>query len=231
MNKYHSVCCVLLFALCAPFAAHADPADLVRAQCGSCHSLEKPDYASLGVAERGKRKAPPLYYAGNKFQAQWLEAWLQKPQRIRPAGVVPEAHVRTTEEGDVIDPASLEDHPALSAADAASVTQYLMTLRPFDELINAQSYEPGEISLRMGQMNFGKFKGCNGCHRDAPTEGGVSGPELYTAWQRLQPGFMASFIANPVAWDPHTIMPRAGLNDAEVAKLINYFKALSEAQP
>lgn len=231
MNKSHSVYCALLFALCAPFAAHADPVDIVRTQCASCHSLDKPDYAVLGVAERGERKAPPLYYAGNKFQPQWLEAWLQNPQRIRPAGVVPQEHVRTSPDGDTIDPATLDEHPTLGAADAAGVAQFLMTLRPFDALIEAQTYRAGEISLRMGQMNFGKFKGCNGCHRDAPTEGGVSGPELYTAWQRLQPAFMASFIADPVAWDPHTIMPRAGLNETEVGKLVNYFKALRQTQP
>jgi cytochrome c2 len=125
----------------------------------------------------------------------------------------------------------LTEHPALSATDAKGVTQFLMTLRPFDERIAAQTYQPGEIALRMGQMNFGKFKGCNGCHRDAPAEGGVSGPELYSAWNRLQPAFMTSFIADPLAWDPYTIMPRSGINESEVHKLVNYLKALQETQP
>lgn len=231
MNKVHSICCALLFALCAPLAAHADAADMVRKQCAGCHSIERPDYAAVGIMERGARKAPPLHYAGNKFRAEWLEAWLQKPERIRPAGVVPAAHVKPSADGDVIDPASFTEHPVLGADDAKSVTQFLMTLRPFDERIAAQTYQPGAIALRMGQMNFGKFKGCNGCHRDTPADGGVSGPELYTAWKRLQPAFMASLIADPLAWDPHTIMPSAGLNDNEVHKLVNYLKALQEQQP
>jgi cytochrome c1 len=83
----------------------------------------------------------------------------------------------------------------------------------------------------MGQMNFSKFKGCDACHRDAPDRGGLSGPELFTAWNRLQPAFIAAFIANPTAWDPHALMPNAHIKDTEVAKLANYLKALQEEQP
>lgn len=231
MSELRSVYGALLLVLCAPLAAHADAAATVREQCASCHAIDKPDYAALGFAERGERKGPPLYYAGNKFNAEWLEAWLQKPVRIRPAGVVPSAHVRATPEGDVVDPSTLSEHPALSAGDAAAVTQWLMQLRPFDERIAAQNYEPGQIAMRMGQMNFSKFKGCDACHRDSPERGGESGPELHTAWNRLQPAFIASYIADPLFWDPHTMMPRSGLVDAEVNKLADYLKALQETQP
>lgn len=231
MNELRSACCVLLIVLCAPFAAHADTATTVRDQCASCHAIDKPDYAALGFAERGERKAPPLYYAGNKFQLEWLQAWLQKPVAIRPAGVVPAAHVRATPQGDVVDSTTLSEHAVLSAETAVTVAQWLMQLRPFDERLAAQSYQPGEVALRMGQMNFSKFKGCDACHRDSPQRGGESGPELHTAWERLQPAFLASYIADPVFWDPHTMMPRVGLNDVEVHKLADYLKALREAQP
>ena len=80
----------------------------------------------------------------------------------------------------------------------------------------------------MGQMNFGKFKGCDACHQDAPGEGGLSGPELYTAWQRLQPAFIASYMGNPVAWDPHTLMPKGDLNAASVKKIADYLKVIGE---
>ena len=63
-----------------------------------------------------------------------------------------------------------------------------------------------------------------------PDFGGVSGPELYTAWDRLKPAFVASYIADPVAWDPHTLMPGGDLNDAAVAKLANYLKAIVEEE-
>jgi len=212
------------------FSAQADPAALVQQKCAACHALTPPDYATKGVAERAQRKAPPLHYAGNKFRKEWLAAWLQKPTRIRPAGVFPAAHVQSTPKGDAVDTGALPAHPALPAAEAEAAAAYLMTLKPFEKLIQAEKYEPKGIALRLGQMNFGKFKGCDGCHRDSPDRGGVSGPELHTAWQRLQPAFISAYIANPAAWDPHSMMPGADLNADAVHKLADYLKAIGEKQ-
>lgn len=213
-----------------PLAAAADTAADVQQQCGGCHALQH-DYAAQPVAERAARKAPPLDYAGNKFRRSWLVAWLQKPVRIRPAGVFPPAHVKRVPDGDRIDPATLLEHPAVGPAQAEAIADYLMGLKPFESLIQAERYQPGSIAERMGRMNFGKFKGCDGCHQDAPGSGGVSGPELYTAWKRLQPAFVSSYIANPVAWDPHAMMPRGDANADAVHKLANYLKVIGEKQP
>lgn len=212
-----------LLAAGIPLAASADGASDAQAQCASCHALTH-DYSTAPVTERAERKAPPLDYAGNKFQREWLVGWLQKPVRLRPAGVFPPQHVKVGPDGDTVDAASLIEHPALPAAQAESIADYLMTLKPFDELIKAETYQPGTIAKRMGQMNFGKFKGCDACHQDAPANGGLSGPELYTAWQRLQPAFIASYTSNPVAWDTHTLMPKGDLNAASVKKIADYLK-------
>lgn len=220
---------VLSAALALADAAAADGAAVVAAQCGGCHALERPDEA-LGLAERAQRKAPPLHYAGNKFREDWLVRWLQDPVTIRPGGVFAPAHAVSTPEGDMIDEDTLPEHPVLGADEAKAVARHLMTLRPHDDLIAAQSYEPGTVALRMGQMNFSKFKGCDSCHQDTPDFGGVSGPELYTAWERLQPAFITSYIADPTAWDPNTMMPRGSLNAAEVHKLADYLKALAEEE-
>ncbi|TVT44913.1 MAG: c-type cytochrome [Denitromonas halophila] len=211
-------------------AAHADTAADVKQQCGSCHALDR-DYAKAAKHERAERKAPPLDFAGNKFRREWLYSWLQNPVRLRPAGVFPPAHAKPSADGDVVDTTTLAKHPALDAAQAGKVADYLMTLTPFDGLIAAETYQPGTIAQRMGQMNFGKFKGCDGCHQDAPDTGGVSGPELYTAWQRLQPAFISAYIAQPAAWDPHTMMPVGDANAAAVHKLANYLKLIGEKQP
>lgn len=227
MDNLHTLWWAGLLALLSPSAALADAAVTVREQCAACHAMQAPDHAASSIAERSERKAPPLYYAGNKFQAQWLERWLQAPARIRPAGVFPSAHVKRSEQGDVIDDSSLIDHPALSGEQAAAVAQLLMQFWPFDDRLPAQA-DPPDIALRMAQLNFTKFKGCDACHRYAPDAGGRSGPELYTAWDRLQPAFISSYIADPVAWDAYTLMPRAGLNDAEVQKLLSYLRQLQE---
>lgn len=219
---------LLLVAL--PLAADADIAADVQQQCAGCHALGH-DYATLGIGERAQRKGPPLDYAGNKFRRDWLAAWLEKPVRLRPAGIFPPAQVDKGAEGDVVDAAKLPAHPAVPAAQAGAMADYLMTLAPRDDLIKAEAYQPGTITERMGKMNFGKFKGCDGCHQDEPGVGGVSGPELYTAWKRLQPAFISSYIANPVAWDPHTMMPRGDSNADAVHKLADYLKVIGEKQP
>src|SRR5690606_28337548 len=102
-------------ALCLPIGALAD-AELVESQCAECHALTRPDYDALGIAERAERKGPSRFYAGNKYREEWLVEWLQRPERIWPGGVFAPAHAISTPEGDVIDEASLPEHPALSAA-------------------------------------------------------------------------------------------------------------------
>lgn len=217
----------LLLVLSLPLPSLADGAALVEENCAGCHALT-PAGENAGIAERGQRAAPPLHYAGNKFRETWLVAWLQQPARIRPAGYYPPDHVTVTDDGDVIDESSLPDHPVLGADDAVAATAYLMTLRAGDALIDADSYEPGTVALRMGMMDFRRFKGCNACHQDAVDDGGLSGPMLYDAWNRLQPAFMSSYIQDPTAWDPHSLMPVPNMNEAAVHKLVHYLKAIGE---
>jgi mono/diheme cytochrome c family protein len=214
----------LLFAAAASNAAAADTAKRVSADCGICHQLQGP--ADDSVAARQERKGPPLFYAGNKFREDWLAAWLQSPTRLRPAGDFAPDHVTEMPKGEALDAASLVAHPALDAASAKQIAAYLMTLRPHDALIAKEAYTPGGISERMGAMDFVKFKGCGACHKDTPKYGGVSGPELYTAWQRLQPPFITSYIRDPKAWEPRSLMPNKHLNDGPIHKLANYLRAI-----
>ncbi len=229
INHRNWVLAVTLLLAGTPYLvlADSDVAQLM-ADCGDCHALNNPNYTQQSATERKNRKAPPLFYAGNKFNRTWLVAWLQNPERIRPAGYYPPAHILRGADGDSVDTSSLPEHTALSAADAAQTADYLMSLKPFTSLVEAAAYEPGTLSWKMGNLTFGKFNGCDACHRDAPDYGGTSGPELYTAWARLQPGFIASYIADPVAWDPHTLMPGNSLNPEVVKKLADYLKVNGE---
>ncbi|MEX2365823.1 MAG: hypothetical protein WD601_04415 [Pseudohongiellaceae bacterium] len=215
---------VTLLMLLLPFYTQADGASIAADKCDGCHALERPDFADMGISERLQRKAPPLYFAGNKYREQWLKAWLQNPQNLHPAGYFPNIAVQSTPEGDVPAPDGLHEHLVLDAATAAEVTEYLMSLRSHDELIAADNYQAGTVSARMGMLDFRKFKGCNACHQDAMDEGGFSGPVLFNAWERLQPAFISSYIQNPVAWDPNSIMPVAQMNEQAVHKLVHYLK-------
>lgn len=215
-----------LSALFAQSAAGADGAELVQQECAQCHAISKPEHITV---ERVRTlEAPDLFYAGNKFRAGWLEKWLQAPAHIRPAGTFFGRFVVAGEERDIVDTAKLPEHPAYSAEEAEAATTYLMSLRPHDDLVAAVAYQPGSISRALGKMNFEKFKGCIACHESKPGFGGLSGPELYTAFQRVTPEYLFSFIKNPHAWAPKTFMPSGHLNDAEVAKLVDYLKVLGE---
>lgn len=209
-------------------SARADTAADVESRCGSCHQLQPP--AKDALAARSERKAPPLYYAGDKFREDWLSQWLQDPIRVRPAGDFPPAHVKAGADGDVVDPQTLIEHPALDAATAKRFATHLMSLTPKSELLGKESYKPGRISERMGAMDFVKFKGCGACHRDTPEYGGVSAPELYTAWQRLQPAFIASYIRDPVVWEPNSLMPNKHLKTQQIHKLVDYLRVIGEKE-
>lgn len=215
---------MLLAALSLPVLAGGE--DMLVGQCAACHNLTGP--APATVEALAARKGPDLFYAGNKYQAGWMEHWLQKPQRIRPAGMYYPDHVKAGVKGDEIDTASLPAHPALNAADAKAVTAALMTRKGNSELIKAGTYKPGAIARNMGEMMFDKFKGCLSCHEIEPGYGGASGPEVYTAALRLQEDYLVSYLANPQAWDPKIFMPNKHLSEADIQKFVHYFRLLGE---
>lgn len=215
---------VMLALIAGSVPAAADGEALVRERCSDCHQLDEPGAVDAGT--RLRRLAPPLYYAGNKFRREWLVEWLHEPDRLRPAGYFPAVEVTTTDEGDVVREEDLPRHMSLSASEAELAADHLMELTARQSLIDADGYEPGSVALRMGMMDFRRFKGCDACHQDAPDSGGVSGPRLYDAWQRLQPAFISSFIANPAEWDNATLMPVPAMNEAAVHKLVDYLHTI-----
>ena len=217
---------VAALVLSAGTAVAAGGDDILKTQCAGCHNLAGPSPATL--QELWSRKGPDLFYAGNKYKAQWMEQWLQKPTRIRPAGMFYVDHVKSGAKGDEIDASTLAPHPALSAQDAKAVTAALMAHKAKAELITPGSYIQGNISRSSGEMLFDKFKGCLACHEIEPGYGGLSGPEVYTAARRLREDYIVSFLHDPQAWDPKIFMPNKHINDADVQKFVHYLRLLSE---
>lgn len=200
----------------------------VENTCAACHAMTKPNYEELGISERLDRKGPHLYYAGDKFNKEWLVSWLESPERIRPAGDFPPNHTIVTDEGDMVDESTLHEHIAVPKEMVEPVADYLMSLHLENAPQMAEEYTPKKVSPVMGRMNFYKFKGCATCHRDEPDSGGLSGPELYTAWSRLNPNFFITYVVDPVAWDPNTMMPNRHLKEGDVHQLVDYLKGKGE---
>jgi cytochrome c2 len=214
---------IALLGLALPSWAE-DGATILKKDCESCHNLSGP--APQTLKEVWSLKGPNLAYAGNKYREEWLVEWLQKPTHIRPAGEFYGNHIKTGDKHDVVDPATISEHMALSKSDAAAVASELMKLKQHDDLIAKEKIVPGKGSKMMDEMMFDKFLGCMACHQIEPDYGGLSGPEVYTAARRLQPEYIASFIRSPQAWEPKTWMPNKHVSDANIQKLGYYFEEI-----
>ena len=219
------------WAFCASFllcsiSASADGFDVIKKnKCESCHDFT----GTLGVNKSGLwRKGPALYYAGSKYQDGWVEEWLQNPERIRPAGAFYLDHVQTGRKYNVIRKETLKDHIKLNAKDAKDVAILLADLTAKNSLIKAEHYDPTMKAGPLGEMMFNKIYGCLACHSIEPNYGGLSGPELYTAGQRLKPEYMLSIIRDPQAWNHKTWMPTRKINEEDMQKLVNYIISLSD---
>jgi len=207
-------------------AIAGDGANILSERCASCHDLTGP--APTTLEKIWQRKAPDLFYAGDKYEQAWVEAWLQNPKRIRPAGMFYMDHIKPGEKRDMVDDSTLTDHIKLSKADASAVAEALAAKQPMNSLIDAEKHDPAVSPGPLGEMMFDKFFGCMACHQIEPGYGGLSGPEVYTAGSRLKPEYMLSYIRNPQAWDPKIWMPNKHVPDVSIQKMVNYMVDLSK---
>jgi mono/diheme cytochrome c family protein len=199
---------LLLLSLGHPALA-LDGKAIVAERCASCHDTTGPAPSTLdGVLGR---KAPDLFYAGSKFNRSWLVGWLKSPTLIRQAGTMFLDHIAVENGKDTIRADSVEPCPAnLSPDEAVAVADYLMTLT--DPAMATGAVGSGEkFSEPQAYRLFSKQLPCIGCHtvkRGKRTLGGVSGPSLTDAGDRLNPDWVYARIENPQYWDPKTWMPR-----------------------
>lgn len=214
----------LALTLTVAGAPAAQAADILTQQCIACHAISKPSDASL---ERMLgRVGPDLYYAGNKFNKAWLVAWLQNPTVIRPGGVMFAKNVKAGADRnvDTIDTTKIAAHLKLSATDAATAADLLMALK-VDGLVAAGAFK-NEPPNSMAPMLFSKLRGCTSCHTAKAGGAPTSGPELYSAGDRLQPDFVLAFTKDPQKFDTHTWMPSLGLTDADLQKITGHIATL-----
>ena len=196
----------------------------LAAQCGSCHALTRP--ADTSVEHLWNRKGPDLWYAGDKFNREWLVDWLQKPTTIRPGGVMWFKHAKPGDPRDTLDTVSIEKHPAVDAPTAASLADALLELK--SGLVPEGAFKPEAVNMTMGKMAFGKLRGCVACHQDQQGQGGLSGPQLYDAGQRLRPDYVLTYTKDPQQFDPHVWMPTLTLSEPDLQRLTGYIVSLGK---
>jgi mono/diheme cytochrome c family protein len=199
----------LLVTMTAPsYAAGGDA--IFKKGCESCHYTSGPAKEKT-IADQLAKKGPELFYAGSKFQKDWLAAWLQAPKPIRPM-----KYNSLTDKNP-------GDHPKLSAGDAAAVTEFLMGL-------TSSEVKAGKITAKnnvQGRNIFGKKMPCGGCHEysdKGAVRGGRSGPSLVGASKRLNPDWIYAYLANVKAFKPVRDMPdfSSALNPKDMENVAAY---------
>jgi len=215
----------LTIALCAAFlvmpdgsgSAAAAGKDIFAAKnCGECHYTQGPAREKT-IADQLAKKGPELWYAGSKFQKAWLVKWLGDPTPIRPLAF------------NSLTKKNPGDHPKLSADEAAAVGDFLMGL-------TTDAVKAGVVKAKKnpkGKLIFIKKMPCSGCHQ-FPTKkkytGGLSGPSLIGAGDRLNPDWILAYLQKPGIFKPVKMMPVfvGLLSDKDmknVARYVASFKA------
>ena len=208
-------------------AGALDGRAIVERECAGCHRLEPPAASTFETLL--DRRAPDLFYAGSKFRREWLVDWLQNPMPIRYSGVVYLNHLGLDGGADRIAIDTLQSCSAkLDPGRAEAVTEHLMTLE--DATMKTGVIEPGKkFSKPKALRLFRKQLPCVGCHAvqwGKRIMGGVSGPNLADAGNRLNPDWVYARIENPQHWDPKTWMPRLEMSHRKRALLTLFISSM-----
>jgi len=181
----------------------------VKTVCTQCHRIQgKP-------MPRETKQAPDLIWAGNKYQPQWLEAWLQDPkQRLYPLGY-DYNHTRK------------KRHLALSAKEAKAVTRFLGTL--IDPRIQTGVMKPGTPQEIEKGKELYREHACSNCHwtpkknRRRPI-GGNSSTSFVKMGSRLNADWVYRFNLNPNDFVPDSgaYIPKPPLPKEDIYAITAY---------
>ncbi len=200
--------------LCSPILSHASL--IQEKECSECHRVSKDDTEKSG---------PDLFYSGNKFQASWLKQYLQNPITIRSAG--------STGDPDFLKgiQANSQKHPAVSKKDAEQITKELMALTLYDLPEEVNLLEPLTKGLKAKiKYQFERTFSCISCHQSlnlaGKVRGGISGPSLVNAGNRLQARWAASWLKSPKTFSNKSRMPVYKMEDEERLQLTQFLMTM-----
>ncbi len=155
--------------------------------------------------------APNLGHEGTKLKADWLYRFLKNPTRLRPVGFIPLTKTRMP-------------NFYFGDEDASALTAYLMTQK--DAGISTASTAGFNLSdpleVEKGRSLFVDKYACDACHKTGEKTGGIVGPDLAEASNRLRPEWIFHWLKNPQLIRPDSPMPTLGIPDAEIRSLVAY---------
>ncbi len=207
----------VLLCLLPGSLAMAEPRLEETMGCVACHRF------SPGTSI-DQQKAPDLFYAGNKFQKKWLEGFLQNPTQIRKAGFV-------TALGFLSGKSDTAAHVSLSEQNSQKMSAYLISLKLQDLETKRVDDQPLSKGQRVRtKILFERDYGCIACHEGlnltGQARGGVSGPSLANAGNRLQADWVFNRLKTPEKFALKSRMPKFPLEEDILIRLSKYILSL-----
>jgi len=198
------------------FSAPASAGVLADKNCGSCHRLKAEEIEKNFTG-------PDLHYSGNKFQPEWLKQFLINPEVIRPAGFV-------TDPG-FLPRTDIPPHASSSIEDANTLTKELMTLKI--STLTPVNPEPLSKGLRAKiKYQFERTFGCISCHQSlnlaGKVRGGISGPSLVNAGNRLQADWVSDWLKTPETYIAKSRMPSYKMEPATLEQFTRFLMTLKK---
>ncbi|UCD12793.1 MAG: c-type cytochrome [Nitrospinaceae bacterium] len=198
-------------------AAQASPIDGMG--CEACHRLSVD-------APLENRKAPDLFYAGDKLRKEWVERFLQRPVVLRKAGFF-------TAPGFLSGDPGAGPHLALGEADAKKAAGHLATLKLPGLETGLVDEEPlSKVGRVKAKILFERDYGCIACHEGinlaGQARGGVSGPSLAGAGNRLKGDWIVHWLKTPERFIDKSRMPVYRLDAETLTRLTKYILSLKK---
>ncbi len=207
---------VLLACLLAGLLVPARAADLmnegegiVQSTCVGCHRIQG------APMPRSTKEAPDLIWAGNKYQRDWLVAWLQNPkEKLYPVGY----DFKFKRKGR---------HLALLPGEAEKVAGFLSTLK--DVRITEGIMKPGTPEeVARGEQLYVEHA-CQNCHWTPADNrrgytGGTSSTSFVNMGNRLQADWVYRFNLNPNDFVPGSgaYIPNPALPEKDIYAITTY---------
>ncbi|MGA9408003.1 MAG: c-type cytochrome, partial [Bacteroidota bacterium] len=163
----------------------------IRYGCINCHQLEERGGYFSAILDDPTKGPPLITIEGAKVQEPWLQGFLKAPSPIRPWLKVRMPTFSLTEEEINI------------------ITKYFLGLSNLNlDMRDYAAFKPDPHLLADGTKLFNAFQ-CIKCHQlgGAEMDPKSVAPNLELAKTRLKPEWILSWLKNPEAIQPGTMMP------------------------
>ncbi len=146
---------------------------------------------------------PPLVGEGQKVQSPWLHRFLLNPQTIRPPAVLrmPKFNLSSDQAAKLVD--------YFAATDGADFPYVYDPRLDAAEVASKEATRPGHLNGALKIVTNTNY--CVKCHLvgdySPPGNPKALAPQLEVVHERLRPGYVHGWIANPKRFLPYTGMP------------------------